>query len=408
MYSRVAGAYDSNIALIIADGATRHDNLARLADILRRTELRGEDVQNNMPVHYGLLTWILGHDAMFKPSTQFMDLYLTGVGALARTVSDLDLEVAWVHSLDTVPSKEAKAVLRLKETLLLRPLARLLRQPHLLAGFLGLHDGRLWRREGERLRFAQNPLRALERAYHFLNLDRRDGQVPSMMIWDHDYKIMSEGLQFYAALEQRLGESDWAKLCSVLEKKKAPAGFGGDAALWEAVQAAHAGYQLGLDLLLLLPRAGQRAGFFEITVDDDLSVSFPEAFRDKQFRADRQRQLAPPPVASSDEIVTPMGGHFYSREAPHLSPLIEEGARFVAGQPLFVIEVMKMFNKVSVPFSGRVTQAPLHHADGTIVKKGQLILKIEADEKVVIEAPEHVAARRREATLGMLSSLASG
>ena len=41
-----------------------------------------------------------------------------------------------------------------------------------------------------------------------------------------------------------------------------------------------------------------------------------------------------------------MGGTFYAREAPHLPPLVDEGDHFEAGQPLFIIEVMKMFNKV--------------------------------------------------------------
>jgi pyruvate/2-oxoglutarate dehydrogenase complex dihydrolipoamide acyltransferase (E2) component len=78
--------------------------------------------------------------------------------------------------------------------------------------------------------------------------------------------------------------------------------------------------------------------------------------------------------------------------------------RFEAGQPLFVIEVMKMFNRVSVPFSGRVIEVLLSDADGTIVQKGQPILKIEPDERVVLESPEAVAARRRTVTEALLAA----
>jgi hypothetical protein len=46
----------------------------------------------------------------------------------------------------------------------------------------------------------------------------------------------------------------------------------------------------------------------------------------------------------------------------------------------------------------------LPDADGTIVKKGQAILKIEPDERVVVESPEAVAARRREVTAALLSA----
>jgi pyruvate/2-oxoglutarate dehydrogenase complex dihydrolipoamide acyltransferase (E2) component len=83
---------------------------------------------------------------------------------------------------------------------------------------------------------------------------------------------------------------------------------------------------------------------------------------------------------------------------------VEEGSRFEAGQPLFVIEVMKMFNKISVPYSGRVIKVLLHDSDGTIVKKGQPILKIEPDERVVIESPETIAERRRQVTARLLGA----
>jgi biotin carboxyl carrier protein len=68
------------------------------------------------------------------------------------------------------------------------------------------------------------------------------------------------------------------------------------------------------------------------------------------------KALAPPPPASADEIVTPMGGAYYAREAPHLPPMVNVGDHFEAGQPLFIIEVMKMFNKVLAPFAGTVTE----------------------------------------------------
>jgi biotin carboxyl carrier protein len=87
-----------------------------------------------------------------------------------------------------------------------------------------------------------------------------------------------------------------------------------------------------------------RSAFLDIRVEEDLSIAFPERFADETRAAELARALAPPPPAAFDEIVTPMGGTFYAREAPHLPALIEEGQHFDAGQALFVIEVMKMFN----------------------------------------------------------------
>ncbi|MDH5671552.1 MAG: biotin carboxylase [Myxococcales bacterium] len=405
VYYRLAGAYDSNIALVITHGASRRENLERLAEILRRTELRGYDLQTNLQVHYGLLAWILGHDAMIKPNTQFMDRYLAAVGAIAGLTQDIDLALLWQKMLEAQQTNEARQLLRLKQTLLMRPVHELLQTPHLLAGFLGLHGGRLWRRDGGSVDFADNPVTMLERLYHFLHLDAGAGRPPSQAIWDHDQRILESAQGFYRDVHERLGTGSWPALREVLESEGAPPpAFGDEPELWQRVRASHAGFQLGMELLLLLPRIGQAAGFFDIEVGEDLTVRFPDRLNDREQRAQLQRNLAPPPAASSDEVVTPMGGHFYSREAPHLPPLVQEGMRFEAGQPLFVIEVMKMFNRVSVPFSGRVLKVLLHDADGTIVQKGQPILKIEPDERIVVESPEQVAARRRAVTLALLEA----
>ena len=82
--------------------------------------------------------------------------------------------------------------------------------------------------------------------------------------------------------------------------------------------------------------------------------------------------------------------------------LDEEGQHFEAGQPLFVIEVMKMFNKVLAPFSGRVVKNLMAGRDGSVVKKGEAIFRIEPDERREPETPEAAAKRKRDATLALL------
>ena len=160
-----------------------------------------------------------------------------------------------------------------------------------------------------------------------------------------------------------------------------------------SLQASHDGSQAGLDLLLLIPRLGMRAGFGDVSVNKALEPVFPDRFLAAESAAELARGLAPLPQASSNEIVAPSGGAFFSREAPHLPVLVDEGDHFEAGQPLFIIEVMKMFNKVTAPFAGTVTENVMADADGTVVQKGQAILKIEPDERLELEAPELTAAR---------------
>jgi biotin carboxyl carrier protein len=115
-----------------------------------------------------------------------------------------------------------------------------------------------------------------------------------------------------------------------------------------------------------------------------------------------RRALTPPPKASANEIVAPSGGSFFAREAPHLPLLISEGEHFEVGQPLFIIEVMKMFNKILAPFSGTVKKSLMADADGTVVQAGQVMFEIEPDEVLIEESEADVLARRNRVTLAAL------
>jgi biotin carboxyl carrier protein len=403
IHYRLAGAYDSNIALVITDGQSRKDTLERLAEILRRTELRGYDLETNLLVHYGLLNWMLGRQPLVKPSTQFMSSYLAAVGSLAKVARDVDLEHAWSAMVARCPDGEARDALALKKTLLLRPLERLLRNAHLLGGFIGRNDGRLFERTDKGYAFIGNPINTLSELYLYLNLESRPGRGASEMIWDHDQRILSDASEFYAVLGIALGSQDYAAIARALDGTQPAKGL--DAERWEACRAAHAGFQLGNELLLLIPAIAHAAQFDQVKVDGKLEALFPPLFTDTKTRVELQKALAPAPLAASDEIVTPMGGHFFSREAPHLPPLAIEGMHFSAGQPLFVIEVMKMFNKISVPFSGTITKIVLADSDGVAVTKGQAVFKIEPDERRVVETVQAVAERAKALTTKLFASV---
>ena len=106
----------------------------------------------------------------------------------------------------------------------------------------------------------------------------------------------------------------------------------------------------------------------------------------------------------SDEILAESGGMFYSRETPEHEVYAREGDHFEAGDPLFIVEVMKMFNKVYAPFSGTIAKV-LVETDGTIIRKGQPIFKIVPDELVVEESEQEITARRHKVTHEFLQLL---
>lgn len=402
MYYNLAGAYDSNIALVLSHGDNRAHNLERLSEIMRCTEIRGDDVETSVPVQYGLINWTLGLEPMMKPNTRFLGPYLAAVGSLAQLTRDIDLNLAVQESMKKLPSREAQKAFAAKETLLLRPLREILADPHALAGFVGRHQGRLWKIEAGQAQFTANPVSVLAELYRYLHMDQNVNTPASEMIWASDEILLQDALAFYREIEERTGCESWAEVSEILKSDSEDRIAPNNPSLWSQCQAAHAGHQLGLDLLLMIPRIAAQSEFDQISVDENLEPVFPTQFLDEEIASGLIRQLAPPPLQSSNEIVTPSGGTFYGREAPHLPLLAEEGMHFEQGQPLFIIEVMKMFNKVLAPFSGTITRNLMTDSDGAVVAKGQRIFEIEPDDVVVVESEAEIAERRRAVTLGLL------
>ncbi len=406
----LAGAYDSNIALLLTVGETRLETYQRMAETIRQTRMRGQDLATNLEFHYGLVNWFIAQNVNARPTTRFIVPYLTAVGELKRQANNLDLDYAYRaitkaamagHEGDA--ARALAETLHLKESLLLRPLQMLLSEPHMLSGWLSINRDCYTMIEGK-ICWNENPLELLADTYHYLNMDYVPGDRPpaAAMIWDHDNRILQEALDFYAELNNRVDAGDWVELCSVLDGTNPPEGF--DDAMWTRVRSAHLGFQAGADIIALLPSIAEATGFFELCVNPDLTIHIPPRLNDVELQKAMAKVLVPPPQAKSDEILAQSGGMFYSRETPEHDPYVAEGDHFETGDPLFIIEVMKMFNKFYAPFSGTIEKI-LVDTDGSIIKKGQPIFKISPDERVVEESAEDIAARRRQATDGFLQQL---
>ncbi len=93
----LAGAYDSNIALLLTKGEDRLASYQHLAKVLRSTVLRGTNLATNLEFHYGLVNWFLGQNVMAKPTTRFVVPYLTLVGELKEEASKLDPVFAFLR-----------------------------------------------------------------------------------------------------------------------------------------------------------------------------------------------------------------------------------------------------------------------------------------------------------------------
>ena len=221
------------------------------------------------------------------------------------------------------------------------------------------------------------------------------------MIWSHDQDVLTQATAFYAQLEALVGAESWGDLQALLASEQVPAQVALSQEAWEAAQAANRGFQSGAAVLGLLPAIAERTAFFDLRVNDDLTIHIPDRLTDSELQASMAKVLVPPPVAKSDEILAESGGMFYGRETPEHDLYVQGGDHFEAGDPLYIVEVMKMFNKVYAPFAGTV-DAVLVQDDGVIIKKGQPLFKVTPDEKIVVETPEEIQARRRAATAAFL------
>jgi acetyl/propionyl-CoA carboxylase alpha subunit len=409
----LAGAYDSNIALLLTKGEDRLASYQHLAKVLRSTVLRGTNLATNLEFHYGLVNWFLGQNVMAKPTTRFVVPYLTLVGKLKEEASKLDVvhaflatkkHYAGLYANDPEAAKSVSEILDRKGTLLTRPMEVLLSDPHLLAGWLSINRKSFANKDG-RLVWLRNPLVILEETYEYLNMTFEPTRPAAEVIWSHDNALLQGALKFYADLRDRfkLDKEEFLKLNAILAKEKPQGGF--DQETWAQIQAAHAGYELGNELFGILFLIADRTDFFAFRVEEDLEVTIPEYLNEPDLQAAMKKILVPPPSTKADEIVTPGGGMYYAQEAPGMSPFVSEGEHFEKGQPLFILEVMKMFNKVPAPFSGTIDKIVIDGTEGIIVQKGQPIFKVTPDEKFVEVDAKEIEKERRNRTADYLKAV---
>ncbi|PIE91374.1 MAG: biotin carboxylase [Acidobacteria bacterium] len=412
MKYKVAGAYDSNIALLVTKGACRRDSYERLAEILRRTKMHGTDLATNLEFHYGLVHWFLGQNVLAKPTTRFVTPYLTMVGKLKEVANDIDIAYAFdklkkellKKTCDPEAQKAIVSAFDGKKTLLLRPLETLMKEPHILSGWLS--KNRLnFRIEKGHVKWLRNPFEIINETYDFLNMSYDPKAPAAEVIWKHDWEMLENTRNFYAKLREafNLKRDDYYELNKVLAKGKPQGGF--NAEMWQRIRASHMGFQLGNEILGIAFLIAQETGFFDLKVLDDLEIEIPEYLFDQELQQQMKKVLAPPPATKADEIVAVCGGMYYAQEGPGLPKFVTEGMHFEEGQPLYIIEVMKMFNKVLAPFSGTIDEIIMDGVDGTVVSKGQPLFKVTPDEKLQEIDPKELKKRKEDHTSSLMKCI---
>ena len=417
MKYKVAGAYDSNIALLLTRGEDRLDSYERLSDVIRSTTLRGSDLATNLEFHYGLVNWFLGNNVMAKPTTRFVVPYLALVGTLKEEANKLDPVYAFLQMKkqyakriaeqfpdDPGVGKTMSALLDRKGTLIIRPMERLLGDPHLLSGWLSMNK-KNFRIDNGKVVWLRNPLGVLNDTYEYLHMSFRSHKPAAEVIWGHDNDLLQQSLRFSRTLRETFGleRDQYFELCEILKHDKPQGGF--DADTWEQVRSAHFGYEAGLELLGMLFLIGINTKFWDLRVEEDLEITIPDYLTDPELQTRMKKVLVPPPATKADEVVAACGGMYYAQEAPGMPSFVTEGMHFEKGQTLYIIEVMKMFNKINAQFSGTIDKILIQGGDGTIVQKGQPLFKVTPDEKFVEVDAGEIEREKRECTSKYLKAV---
>jgi acetyl-CoA carboxylase biotin carboxyl carrier protein len=88
--------------------------------------------------------------------------------------------------------------------------------------------------------------------------------------------------------------------------------------------------------------------------------------------------IPPPPAAAArsdlQAISAPMVGTFYRSPAPGDPAFVEVGSRITTGQPVCILEAMKLMNELESEISGEVVEILVEN--GTPVEFGQVLMRI--------------------------------
>ena len=82
-------------------------------------------------------------------------------------------------------------------------------------------------------------------------------------------------------------------------------------------------------------------------------------------------------ASAANMVIAPMVGTFYRSPSPGAPSFVEVGGKVKVGDPIGIIEVMKLFTTIHAEWSGTVTEVGAENA--TLVEYGQMLFVITPD-----------------------------
>ena len=134
------------------------------------------------------------------------------------------------------------------------------------------------------------------------------------------------------------------------------------------------------EVKLVLRRRGAGAGDVRPAPADSIGPAASGSNAPDAATAPYQHSVtAKPGLPDKPGVVSaPMVGTFYRAPAPDAPPFVEVASTVEPGDPLCVIEVMKLFTTIYAEFAGTVTEVAVEN--GQFVEYGQTLFVIESHE----------------------------
>lgn len=81
------------------------------------------------------------------------------------------------------------------------------------------------------------------------------------------------------------------------------------------------------------------------------------------------------PMASGHKLLSPMVGTFYRSSSPDAKPFVEEGQSVKIGDPMCIVEAMKMMNQITADKAGVVKQILVQNGDAVEFEQPLFIIE---------------------------------
>ena len=107
----------------------------------------------------------------------------------------------------------------------------------------------------------------------------------------------------------------------------------------------------------------------------EVDQATPDSKSDEQEQSKPKASPASPLPESHSIIRSPMVGTFYRRPSPDSDPFVQPGSKVTKGEPLCLIEVMKLYTTIESTMSGSIVS--IFAEDGQLVEFDQQLFLIE-------------------------------